>query len=226
MKIAIMQPTYLPWIGYFNLIKNVDKFIFLDDVQFSKQSWQQRNRILFNNNYKFLTVPVDKKSSSKLIKDIKIYHNSPWKQSHLGMLKQTYNKHDFFNDVFGVLEEILLSPVEYLVDLNLNFIKIVSEKLDLNPEFHFSSDIEVFGKRSEYLIKICENFNADKYLSPIGSKEYIEEEGLFKKSGIKVEYQNFKHPVYPQKNSTEFLPYLSIVDLLFNVGFREARGYL
>lgn len=225
MKCAIMQPTYLPWAGYFSLLSTVDTFVFLDDVQFSKGSWQQRNRILLNGKEHYLTVPILKKGkSTQLISEVKIDHSKPWKRKHLQTLKQAYIKYPFAEEIIPLLKEWIDSENKFLVDLNIKIIKVISEKLDLHPTFVKSSDIAVSGKRSEYLINICQQLRADTYISPPGSKQYIDEEDLFAKSDINIEYFSYSPQPYLQVKNSNFISHLSIVDMIANIGFEETKN--
>jgi len=218
MKIAIMQPTYLPWIGYFDLMDQVDAFIFLDDIEFSKQSWQQRNRIKTNQGELWLTVPVKNKNKTQLIKEIRIDNNQKWQKKQFKTIELNYKKSQHFNKYKCFLEKLYCSENDNLTELNIKLILWVKEKLMLNCKIIKSSELELGkGNKVERLIKICQKFKSDEYLSPLGSKEYIEKNNLFEKHGIKLKYQNFVHPEYTQLFG-DFLPYMCILDLLFNEG--------
>lgn len=227
MKIAIMQPTYLPWSGYFNLIKSVDIFVFLDDVVFSKQSWQQRNRVLTRNGESLLTVPViTKNKAGQKINEVRFVDNNNWRDKHYKLLEQSYGKHKFGDLALGVLKECYQNNTSSLCELNINIIRSFMRNLELSADVFLSSQISVSGKRSEYILNICHFLKATEYLSPVGAKEYIEEDGVFHNSDVFLLYQDFSPIVYEQKNSKEFVSHLSIFDLIANVGFKEARNYI
>jgi hypothetical protein len=215
MKCVIMQPTYLPWMGYFDLIYQSDIFVFLDDVQFTKQSWQQRNKIKTSNGEKWLTVPVIQNINQK-INETKIDGKSNWKAKHIKSIKFNYSKSPYFDKYFKFFEEAYSLDWKYLADLNIHIIKWIAKQLDINKDFLRSSTINVKGKKTDFLVNMCKKLNADTYLSPLGSSVYIEKT-LFEKEGIKLEYQNFEHPTYRQLYG-KFIPYLSVIDLLFNEG--------
>lgn len=218
-KIAIMQPTFLPWLGYFNLIKKSEIFIFLDHVQLNKRSWQQRNKIKTDKGELFLTVPlITKNRYRQKICDTRIKLDEKYILNHLKSIKHNYSKSNYFNQYFDEISKIYYKNFEYLTDLNINFIKYFSEILKIKNKFFKSSELKINfdEKNNELLINICEIFNADEYLSPIGSKIYLKEEKFYNKK-IRVSFNKFEHPVYTQLHS-KFIPNLSIVDLIFNEG--------
>lgn len=224
MKCAIMQPTYLPWIGYFNLIASVDVFVFLDDVQFAKRSWQQRNRILLNGAEKFLTIPaLTKGKRDQTIKEVSCDISQEWKKDHLNTLEHAYIKHKYGPEMLDVVARALNQPHFSLSETNIEIITAILTKLGLSTKLVKSSDIAVTGKKSEYLFNICNHIGANVYLSAAGSKEYIEEEGIFELSTIKVEYQSFEIIEYPQQGVSTFVPYMSIVDMIANIGFANSN---
>lgn len=224
MKCAIMQPTYLPWAGYFSMINEVDCFVFFDDVQFARRSWQQRNRINFKNTEKWLTIPVKKTGlRNQLINQVEILDTS-WKQGHLEMLKQAYKDSNFFEEVIKLFSEgIIDMQSNKLVDYNINFIETILKYLEIETKLLRSSEISIYGKKSEYLLGICEELGASVYLSAPGSIDYIENEGYFKKSNIELSVFEFKQ--YPYANSN-YIPYLSILDMVANIGIKETSIYL
>lgn len=222
-----MQPTYLPWSGYFNLINSVDYFVFLNDVQFSKRSWQQRNRISLNGNEQYLTIPVlNKGKRSQLINEVELCADSIFYNKHLTMIKMAYNKCEHGNDVIKLYENSGIEDYSSLQDINIILIKKICEEIGITTPLLYSSDIPVNGTKSDYLLKICQYLGVTEYLSPVGSKQYIEEEKLFKESDIRVEYQDFTPKEYDQCNSNEFISSLSIIDVIANIGFKETKEYI
>lgn len=216
MKCVIMQPTYLPWIGYFDLIDQSDSFVFFDNVQFSKQSWQQRNKIKTSNGELWLTIPILQNQKQK-INEVKIDNKSNWKAKHEKSIKFNYCKAPYFDRYLKFIEETYNEDWEYLIDLNIHIIKFITKKINIKKEFIMSSELNLKGNKTDLLINICKKLDVDTYLSPLGSKEYIEEKNLFKKEGIKLEYQHFEHQKYHQL-FRDFIPYMSMIDLLFNEG--------
>ncbi len=215
---AIMQPTYLPWIGYFSMIDRADIFVFLDSVQFNKRSWQQRNRIKGPNGEIMLTVPVlTKGRRDQLIKDVKINYGEKWAEKHLGTIKQNYMKAPFFYDYFSKLETILSSNIESLADMNISIIRMLMSEFGITTETIGSSSLEPSGSKADLLADVCKKTGADVYLSAPGSREYIEQSNSFEREGIELIYHNYEQPEYDQLYG-DFLPYMGAVDLLFNAG--------
>ena len=224
---SIMQPTYLPWIGYFNLIYSSDFFVFLDDVQFSKQSWQNRNKILIKKKIHWLTVPVIKKSLEDRINQIKIDDTQNWRKKHTQSIKQNYFNHKYFNDLEIILELINDKEMNYLLDLNISIIKAISSALDIkSSKFLLSSKLNKTGSRSEKLLRIIKELNCDVYLSPEGSRNYIERDLILNKSGIKIVYQNFKLKKYDQKNSINHISHLSVIDIIATIALKNCNTFI
>ncbi|ALC86342.1 hypothetical protein AM499_11255 [Bacillus sp. FJAT-22090] len=226
MKCAIMQPTYLPWAGYFSMINSSDTFIFLDDVQFAKRSWQQRNRIISNAKERFLTVPV-KKSGKRFqkINEVRCI-NREWIQSHQEIIKQAYSRHTYYEDVKSILDLTFEQTSEYLQDINIHFIKNTMDYLNITTPLLKSSDIPVEGDKSEYLYRICQYLGSYSYISAPGSIEYIEEEGIFQRSNIIVEVFEFIPNYYNQLGMEGFASHLSIIDVIANLGKQGTIQYI
>lgn len=230
MKISIMQPTYLPWMGYFDLMDQVDVFIFLDTVQFSKQSWQQRNRIKTHKGVQWLTVPVmNKGKSHQKINEVKINESQTWQRKHLASIKQNYQKAPFFEQYFPQFEGLLNEPCENLSVLNMKIIHWIKSLLGITSRTVLASESAASCEEDkvERLVDLCKYYKADEYLSPAGSKEYLEEceaSSLFAASGIGLHYHQYEHPTYEQLFD-DFVPYMSVLDLLLNKG-GESMGII
>ncbi|MED4585432.1 WbqC family protein [Brevibacillus choshinensis] len=223
-----MQPTYLPWAGYFNLISQVDFFVFLDDVQFEKQSWQSRNRILLNETYHFISVPVKHLSLTQKIREVECEDKHNWREKHVRLLKYTYTKHAFQNEMCeAVFDLIQDKKITLLADLNIRLIKRLSHHLGLETPFFLSSELLIEGNRSSRLLNICKKLGCDEYVSPVGSAEYLQDDGVFDQSSpVRLSFQNYKPSAYAQKGASEFVSHLSIVDVLANLGWEQARQYV
>jgi len=223
-KAAIMQPTYLPWLGYFDLIGQVDKFVFLDDVQLVKRSWQTRNRIKTAQGELFLTIPIKKISErdDTLICDAVMSDDEPWIEKHIRSAEFAYKKATYFNDVFPFFKDTLLNNKKNLAEYNIYIIRQIADKLGLKTEFIRSCELKgITGKKDARLVNICKHIGCDEYISPQGSASYIEKEclgGEFAKNSLRFFYHNYEHPVYGQING-DFIGFMSIIDLLFNQGF-------
>ena len=215
---VIMQPTYLPWLGYFDLIKSSDVFVFLDHVQFSKQSWQQRNKIRDKNGEQILTIATLKGSTKEtMIKDVLIDQNKIPLKKHLKTIKNNYAKAKNFKTIFAELEEIYSRDYTYLATVNMDLIAYGCQKMGITPSIVQSSDLDISLPKVEGIIEICKQVDADHYLSPVGAKEYIEENNIFDANNIALSYQEYTPPTYTQINYNDFISHLSFIDYLFNL---------
>jgi hypothetical protein len=223
LKVAINQPTYLPWIGYFDLIDQVDLFVVLDNVQFAKQSWQQRNRIRAGGGLQWLTVPVLFRGRfGQLIKDVGI-RDPKFSDDHIRAIELAYKRSPYFDKYFPGLKGRLEDPEDgLLLNLNLKLIAWALEILDITTPFVKASSLNVGGKRTELLATICETVEANQYISPLGSAEYLlAEQDVLRRRGVDIFFQNYRHPEYRQV-FTPFAPYASVIDLIFNCGENAA----
>ena len=228
--VAIMQPTYLPWIGYFDMIDQSDCFVFLNSVQFNKRSWQQRNRIKGHDGVLWLTVPVlTKGRRHQRIYEVEIASTQHFREEHIKTITRCYSKAPFFEQYIDGLSAILCRSHRLLADLNIEFTHWFCEQLGIETKMIRSSSLDVEGEKVELLVNICGMLGADRYLSAAGSKEYIEENNLFVPNDIDLVYHAYRHPEYRQLHGS-FVPYLSVLDLLFNEGrsslsiIREGRA--
>ena len=216
-SIAILQPGYLPWLGFFEQMALVDTFVYLDDVQYTKQDWRNRNRILTKTGIQFLTVPVSVKSTHQKILETKITQDSKWQKKHLNLIKASYQKSEYFDLVFSILAKTLLQKFEYLIDLDVALVEQINSLLDIKTKIVFSSQISKPDQdKNLKLLEICKSQNATLFYDGAAAKSFIDTK-LFKNHGITMCFQDYKHPEYPQFK-TDFVPYLSIVDLLFHKG--------
>jgi len=216
MRIAIMQPTYLPWCGYFGLMHSVDLFIFLDSVQFERRGWQQRNKIKTPNGFQWLTVPVISKGKrAQLIRDVQIDNSSSFSVKHLKAIELNYKKAANFNVVFPEIRMMLEVPSEKLAELSISLILHLKQLLGIETPVIRSSELKVDGAKTELLASLCLQVGATEYVSPPGSKNYIELSDAFREKGISIRYFDFVHPEYPQLYG-EFLPYMSCIDMMMN----------
>jgi hypothetical protein len=221
-----MQPTYMPWAGYFNLIARADVFVFLDDVQFEKQSWQNRNRVLVNGAAHWLTVPVRRKHLEDTINTIEVDDSRGWRRKHFELLKNNYARHPYSDKMLDLASKILNPEVQGLCDLNIGIIKNIASELGFNPHFEISSNLGIRGQRSQRLLDICEYFRCDTYLSPQGAAQYIIDDGVLSKGFVNLEFQAFDIKEYPQKGASIFAGNMSILDVLANLGGEGTRQYV
>ena len=217
-NVAIMQPTFLPWLGYFAMIDHVDTFVFLDDVQYIKRSWQCRNRIKSMHGILTLTVPC--KQEKAPICNIKI-DNPFFYRKLVRSIEQSYSKAPFRVGVFSVLEKIFAQNHTNLGSLNRALIDEISNFLGIETYCISSSKLGVqASSKSMRLLQICNTIGADTYLSAPGSFDYLRQQNPFESSRTNLRFFSFMHPVYPQLHG-KFEPYLSIIDAIANIGTVE-----
>lgn len=194
-----------------------DIFVYYDDVQYDKHGWRNRNQIKTPTGTRWLTVPVRHHGlNHPPINEIRIESSSPWARKQIGTLRQFYSEAPHAKRYLLELEAILEKPWERLVDLNIAVIAWLAQAFRIERPLYFSSSLDVGGAKSERLVNLCQHFGATHYLSGNAARDYLEE-SVFTKRGIQVEWQDFVHPVYPQRYD-DFKPYLSALDLLLNVG--------
>lgn len=215
MIVSVHQPQYLPWLGYFDKIIKSDIFVILDDVQYKKNEWQNRNRIKTATGWQWLTVPVTYKFPEK-INQVKINSQTSWRKDHLRSLEVNYRPAKFFNQYYSFFQETLKQEWEYLSELNIFFIEKILFFLGIKKKILKSSELAMSGEKTDRLVNICKILGGETYLSGIGAKDYLEID-KFEKEKIKVVFQEFVSPVYPQLYNN-FVSNLSVVDLLFNCG--------
>lgn len=213
--VVIQQPSYLPWLGYFEQINQADVFVFYDDVQYTKNDWRNRNRIKTKNGEQWITVPVNYKTGQKIC-DVKIDNTRDWKKKHLRSILTSYAKTRNFKEYIKYFRELYATDWLNMCDLAEYTVIMLSNLLNIKTEFKRSKEMSVKGGKTECLVNICMSLGADRYYSPKKSIAYLDI-SQFEKAGIKVEFQDYLHPVYPQLHG-EFIPYMSVIDLLFNCG--------
>lgn len=219
-----MQPTYLPWLGYFDMMARVDTFVLLDNVQFEKASWQQRNRIKTAQGELMLTVPIRKGPVDRLIAQTEINTDTRFGTTHAKSLQTAYGKARFASDYLPELTRLLKDGPSTLGAFNESLIRWIAEQLGLTTRIVRGSDLTATGRRTELSVAQCRELGASDYLAAGGSREYTSQEPGFAQHGIAVEYHSYDHPTYAQQHGP-FVPFLSAVDALLNVG-PATRGLL
>jgi hypothetical protein len=215
--LAVLQPSYIPWLGFFDQILNSDVFILLDNVQYDKNGWRNRNRIKTDMGVMWLTVPI--KSSGQFqqkIAEVKICYDKNWINKHIRALENQYSHSEYLSFYLPKLEEILNEKHEMLVDLNYKIIQQCCDWLNIDTKIVRASDLHIAGEKNNKLLSICKIFGANKYLSGDSAKNYLDS-NLFINNGIEVIWHNYNHPSYFQRHG-DFISHLSIIDLLLNCG--------
>ena len=219
MIVAIHQPQYLPWLGYFDKIRRADVFCFLDNVQYKKNDWQNRNRLKTAQGWQWLTVPVHYRYPQK-IGEVTINNAAKWKNKHLQALVSNYSRAPFFKEFSHIFEQAYSENWESLAGLNIHLIKRLGAALGIDHKPYVkASDFELSDDSTNRLIDICKKLNADTYLSGQDGVKYMNMDS-FERSGIRVIIQDFQHPVYSQVFGN-FQSHMSAVDLLFNCGSKS-----
>ncbi|MCD6352991.1 MAG: WbqC family protein [Proteobacteria bacterium] len=217
MKVGILQPGYIPWLGFFEQVYKSNQFVFYDDVQFDKNSWRNRNRIKTPDGPLWLTIPVRQKGHiSQTLLETEIAEKKRWPRKHLNSLKSCYAKAPYFDRYIDDLSEILQQEWTCLVDLDIALIKYFLKELGIATPLIRSSELGISGEKTERLVSICKALGATTFYEGAAGKNYMEEK-KFEEAGIRLEYQDYHHPTYPQLYG-DFIPYLSVIDLLFNCG--------
>ena len=226
MKCAIMQPTFIPWTGYFNLMDQVDIFVFFDDVQLIRRSWQVRNRILVNGVDSLITVPLTKSPQSTKIYEARLTPDTSWVDKFIVRLNNSYAKAPYKDSILDILSSAELKQHSHLADMNIHFIKQLAHLIGLNILTKRSKNLISSGVRSHKLYSICQHLKCDTYVSPRGSQDYLEEYGVFNTGDISLIYNNYQPTPYPQIGTKEFVPYMSIIDLIANVGPEHSLDHI
>lgn len=218
MKVAIMQPYTFPYLGYFHLIRAVDHFVFYDDVNFIKGGWINRNKILVNGEATFFTIPLEKASSNKFITDTKIKKEPKKFENILKTIELSYKNAPYFDAVFELVQTVVISDCQNLSEFAIKSITSVCAYLDLNKEFYRSSlsfPKENDLSRGGRLIDITEKLNGNFYINPIGGQSLYKKE-FFEQYGIELHFIR-PTPIIYQQFKNDFVPWLSIIDvLMFN----------
>lgn len=217
MRVAIHQPEYIGYLGYYSKMLNADAWIILDNVQLSKRDFVSRNRIRGPNGPVWLSVPVLTKGRfSQQILDVEIDNERPWPKKHWKSIQQSYARAPFFETISDHLAPIYKAKWSKLVDLNFALMITISRLLSLERPTYWASDLSVTSKGSQLMADLTLAIDGKTYLSGPTGRDYLEEDD-FRERGLGIEYNGFLHPKYPQLHG-EFVPNLAAIDLLFNCG--------
>ncbi len=219
MDVAMMQPAFMPWQGYFALMEAADLFVFLDDFQFCSRSWHQRNRLLVApDKADWYTVPVSKLNGSRQPLNLMPLADTEWREALWRKLEMNYSRHPFFDTISPMVREWLLQSHDSLAAFDMQFIRSAAKLMGLDCKFVQSSEIGVDGRRSDAILNMLRRLEANKYLSARGSFEYMLEDGVFPDESVETVFLDFEPVVHPQLGTTGFIAYLSVLDALMNLG--------
>jgi len=227
MNCVILQPSYIPWRGYFHQIYKADVFVFYDDVQYDKHGWRNRNQIKTPQGKKWLSIPVH--SSGVVVKSVPINRvqidwSKPWNNSHWKALSFAYGRAPFFRVYAPLLESLYQRHDELLSDFTIALTVAIARELGIvHTHFVRSSELNANGQKTDRLIQILKQLGATHYISGPSARGYVEEE-KFQAAGITIEYMVYDYPEYLQLHPP-FDPYVSILDLLLMTG-NEALRYI
>lgn len=227
MKVAIQQPHYFPWIGYFDKMAKVDQFIIMDEVQLEKRSAMLRNRVLDSQGeIRLLTIQGSLHGYQHMqYRQLKTTGTEEWTKKHLNMLQNYYRKAPYFEEVFQILQQFMASNYETICEWTCASIRLVCDLLEIKTPQIYQSTMEYDrgAKKSDLILSLCLASGASSYLAGGGaSKNYLDSE-KFAKKNVLIDFQNFIHPIYPQYSSHEFVAGISCLDFLFNCGIEESR---
>lgn len=228
MNVVILQPSYIPWRGYFDQIRRADLFIFYDDIQYDKHGWRNRNQIKTHQGKQWLTIPVHSKGVTQgvLIKDVRIDWSKPWAKSHLKSLTISYSKAPHYKRYLSLLDEIYQRRDEFLADFTIETsIRLACELGFTSARFMRSSELSnIEGQKTDRVINVLKRVGATHYLCGPSASSYMEPE-KFDAAGITFEYMQYDYPEYPQLYPP-YDPFVSILDLLFMKGNQAGEYFL
>lgn len=218
MNVVISQPMFFPWVGLFEQIRLADVYVHYGDVQFSKGSFVNRVQIKTAQGIKWLTVPLQNVSLGQIIDDVEINHGIDWRNQHLGQLKQAYSKAPFLKQMLSIVHEVYDQPLDTIGALSRRSIEVCCKYygLDVGRKFIEVQEMGIDGKSSQRVFDIVSALGGTHYITGWGAKKYLDHQ-LFESAGISVDYMDYKKTPYPQLYG-EFTPYVSILDLIANVG--------
>lgn len=216
MIVSIHQPDYIPYIGYFYKIFQSEKFIFLDDAQYSNDNMHQWNKIKTPQGECRLKIPIKHVFGEK-INEVTTRDELKWKEKHLKTIEMNYSKAQYFKDYFPKFKELLMGKYQNLADMNISINTWICENFDFNVKFLRSSEMNINTAKEDRVIDLCLAIGGDVYISGNGAKAYQVDEHYTQK-GIELRYTDY-HPVEYKQLWKDFLPNMSIMDYVFNNGF-------
>ena len=224
MIAGIHQAENLPWLGYFYKIFLSDCFVILDEVQFKKNYFENRNRIHTKQGLKYVTIPVGMKGhTQKKFCEIEIVDR--WKKKYIATLEHNYKRAPFYRDLIDLIELLRIIETRYLFDINIELIKKINSLLEIDTKIILSSEIGVNGKKTELLILILKSIGAKKYIVGKSGLDYMNLE-LFKKNNIKLLSYAVNVPNYQPFNYKEYICHPSIIDTIANIGLKKTKDFI
>jgi hypothetical protein len=227
--VAIHQPNFFPWLGYFNKIARADVFVFLDDVQFPKTGgvWSNRVKLLVGGEARWVTAAIDRNySGTRKISEMHFLSTNPWREKLLKTLEANYKKHPFFDETMEVTQPLVLNQESNISEYNIHAIEKIVSEIGMKPgEFVRSSDFAFESTSNELLCDLTTSVGGETYLCGSGADGY-QDSHVFDAFKVNLKYQDFQHPTYEQVKSQKFLAGLSVIDAAMNVGWGGVRNLL
>lgn len=227
LTVVIHQPDFLPWLGFFHRLLHADLFIALDHAQFvtgTSRNWANRDRVKTSTGPRWLSLHVRKAPLGTPIREILLAPDPAWRSDNLNLLRESYRRAPYFDEIFPGIEALYAAPHTRLVDMTLASIDLLCNFVDIQVPRRLSSEMAPVGANNEMLVDLLRKAGATHYLSGLGAQAYFDP-APFANARLEVRWQAFEHPVYPQQHGG-FVPMLSTIDLLFNCGADQAREIL
>jgi hypothetical protein len=223
VRVAAIQSSFIPWRGYFDFISSVDVFIFLDDVQYSKNGWRNRNRIKTPKGSRWITVPVRHRSLAQLICDTEIDDRKDWRESHMRLWHENYGTAPYYRDVLELLGDMGQEMVDTISELNIALTQKIAVYLQIDTRMMRSTDLRLSGTKTDRLVDLLKKLNAKTYLSGPSADVYLDKDA-FRKDNIRLEYKSYDYGPYPQLWGA-FEGAVTVLDLIANCG-PDAKNHI
>lgn len=216
MRVGLIQPSFIPWRGYFDFIASVDVFIFYDDVQYTKGDWRNRNLIKTSQGVEWITVPVRHRTLAKLIRDTEIDYSSDWIARHLRVWEKWYGSCPYFDDALTILHDVFSRPHITISTLDMDLVHVICAYLRIDTPTRIASDLDASSGRTDRIIDIVRKVGGTTYLSGPSADTYLDK-AAFREAGITLEYKTYDYSPYPQPWG-DYLGGVTILDLIANCG--------
>ena len=227
--VAIHQPNFFPWLGYFDKIGRADKFIFFDSVQFPKKGgiWSNRVKLLIGGEARWVTAAIDRNyTGTRQICEMHFLSENPWRQKMLKSLEANYKRHLFYTETMALIEPLVLNEESNIAEHNIHAVTEIAKQMGIDTgKMTRSSEYKTSSSSNELLCELTLRIGGDVYMCGGGADGY-QDESVFERHGMKLLYQNFSHPVYTQRGQAEFVPGLSVIDAAMNLGWDSVRKLL
>lgn len=227
--VAIHQPNFFPWLGYFDKISRCDFFVFLDDVQFQKTGgiWTNRVKLLIAGEARWVTAAIERNyHGTRNINEMQFSSSVLWRSKLLKSIEANYRKHPFYRETMEVIEPLILGEEANIASYNSHAVIVLANQIGLDSDkFRWSSQMRKTGTSNELLVTLTMNAGGDTYMCGGGADGY-QDEAVFEDYGVTLQHQAFKHPEYKQANALTFNPGLSVIDAAMNLGWLGVKGLL